>query len=162
MEEGVDTVSNGVLLLFRGQDCLGNLVWWRVLTQLVTGCCCCLEDKTFFWKSRVEEGVDTVGNGVLLLFGGQDSCFWISWVEEGVDTVGNGVLLLFGGQDSFDEKSGLEESVDTVGEGVLLLFGRQDVFGDLGWRRVLTQLVTGCCCCLEDKKFLEISGGGGC
>ena len=42
-----------------------------MLTQLVTGCCCYLEDKTF-WKSWVEEGVDTVGNGVLLLFGGQD------------------------------------------------------------------------------------------
>ena len=42
--------------------------------QSVTGCCCCLEDKTFvlFLKSWVEEGVDTVGNGVLLLFGGQD------------------------------------------------------------------------------------------
>ena len=25
--------------------------------------------------------------------------FWKSWVKEGVDTVGNGVLLLFGGQD---------------------------------------------------------------
>ena len=46
----------------------------------------------------MEEGVDTVGNGVLLLFGGQDF-FWISWVEEGVDTVGNWVLLLFRGQD---------------------------------------------------------------
>ena len=33
-----------------------------MLTQLVTGCCRCLEDKTF-WKSWVEEGVDTVGNG---------------------------------------------------------------------------------------------------
>ena len=43
-----------------------------MLTQLVTGCCCCLEDKTFIWKSWVEEGVDTVGDGVLLLFGGQD------------------------------------------------------------------------------------------
>ena len=69
-----------------------------MLTQLVTGCCCCLEDKKF-WKSWVEEGVDTVGNGVLLLFGGQDLFFLKSWVEEGVDTVGNGVLLLFGGQD---------------------------------------------------------------
>ena len=46
----------------------------------------------------MEEGVDTVGNGVLLLFGGQD-VFFTSRVEEGVDTVGNGVLLLFGGQD---------------------------------------------------------------
>ena len=73
MEEGVDTVGNGVLLLFGGQDiCFGYLGWRRVLTQLVTGCCCCLEDKTFFWISWVEEGVDTVGNGVLLLFGGQD------------------------------------------------------------------------------------------
>ena len=48
MEEGVDTVGNGVLLLFGGQDCFGNLGWSRVLTQLVTRCCCCLEDKTFF------------------------------------------------------------------------------------------------------------------
>ena len=47
-----------------------------MLTQLVTGCCCCLKDKTvvLFLKSWVEEGVDTVGDGVLLLFGGQD--FW--------------------------------------------------------------------------------------
>ena len=44
-----------------------------MLTQLVTGCCCCLDDKTFYiWKSWVEEGVDTVGNGVLLLFGRQN------------------------------------------------------------------------------------------
>ena len=70
LEEGVDTVGNGVLLLFGGQYVFGNLGCRRVLTQLVTGCCCCLEDKTF-WKSWVEEGVDTVGNGVLLLFGGQ-------------------------------------------------------------------------------------------
>ena len=48
----------------------------------------------------------------------------------------------------------MEEVVDTVGNGVLLLFGGQDVFGNLGLRRVLTQLVTGCCCCLEDKTFL--------
>ena len=48
----------------------------------------------------MEEGVDTVGNGVLLSFGGQD-CFWKSWVEEGVDTVGTVVLLLFGGLDLF-------------------------------------------------------------
>ena len=35
-----------------------------------------------------------------MLFGGQDFLLlWKSWVEEGVDTVGNGVLLLFGGQD---------------------------------------------------------------
>ena len=81
-----------------------------MLTQLVTGCCCCLEDKTFFWKS---------------------------WVEEGFDTVGDG-------------------------DGVVLLFRGQDIFGYLGWRRVLTQLVTGCCCGLEDKTFLEILGGGGC
>ena len=47
MEEGVDTVGNGVLLLFGGQK-FGNLGRRRVLTQLVTGCCCCcLEDKTF-------------------------------------------------------------------------------------------------------------------
>ena len=96
MEEGVDTVGNAVLLLFGGQDFFENLGWRRVLTQLVTGCCCCLEDKIF----------------------------WKSWVVEGVDTVGNGVLLLFGGQDFFE---------------------------NLGWRRVLTQLVTGCCSCLEDK-----------
>ena len=82
----------------------------------------------------MEEGVDTFGNGVLLLFGGQD-VFWKSWVKEGVDTVDNGVLLLFGGQ---------------------------YFFGNLGWRRVLTQLVTGCCWCLEDNTFLEILGGGGC
>ena len=46
-----------------------------MLTQLVTGCCCCLEDKTFvlFLKSCVEESVDTVYNGVLLLFGEHDS-----------------------------------------------------------------------------------------
>ena len=72
-------------------------------------------------------------------------------MEEAVDTVGNGVLLLFKGQDSFFEKSWVEKSVDTVGDGVLLLFRRQDFLVDLGWRRVLTQLVTGCCCCLEDK-----------
>ena len=74
MEEGVDTVGDGVLLLFGGQNFFGNLGWRRVLTQLVTGCCCCLEDRTCFcccWKSWVEECVDTVGNGVLLLFGGQ-------------------------------------------------------------------------------------------
>ena len=54
------------------KTCFENLGWRRLLTQLVTGCCCYLEDKTLFWKSWVEEGVDTVGNGVLLLFGGQD------------------------------------------------------------------------------------------
>ena len=34
-----------------------------MLTQLVTGRCCCLEDKTLvsFFKSWVEEGVDTFG-----------------------------------------------------------------------------------------------------
>ena len=48
MEEGVDTVGNGVLLLFGGQYFVGNLGWRRVLTQSVTG------------------------NGVLLLFGRQD------------------------------------------------------------------------------------------
>ena len=38
----------------------------------------------------MEEGVDTVGNGVLLLFGEQDLffVFFKSWVEEVVDTVG--------------------------------------------------------------------------
>ena len=56
----------------------------------------------------------------------------------------------------------MEVGVDIVGNGVLLLFGGQYVFGNLGWRRVLTQLVTGCCCCLEDKTFFEILGGGGC
>ena len=56
----------------------------------------------------------------------------------------------------------MEEGVDTVGNGVLLLFGGQDFFGNLVWRRVLTQLVSGCSCCLEDKTFLEILGGGGC
>ena len=57
----------------------------------------------------------------------------------------------------------MEEGVDTVGNGVLLLFRGQDfVFGNLGWRRVLTQLVTGCCCCLEDKTYLEILGEVGC
>ena len=74
-------------------------------------------------------------------------------MEEGVDTVGTVVLLLFGGQDFFFSsflKSWVEEGVDTVGNGVLLSFGGQDVFGNLGWRRALTQLVTWCCCCLED------------
>ena len=52
----------------------------------------------------------------------------------------------------------MEEGVDTVGNGVLLLFRRQDFFGDVGWRRVLTQLVTECCCCLEDKTFFENLG----
>ena len=57
----------------------------------------------------------------------------------------------------------MEEGVDTVGDGVLLLFGGgQDLFGHLGWRRVFTKLVTGCCCCLEDKTFFEILGGGEC
>ena len=46
----------------------------------------------------MEDGVDTVGNGVLLLFEGQAIFVLKSWVEEGVDTVGDGVLLLFGGQ----------------------------------------------------------------
>ena len=63
-----------MLLLLGEQDFFRNIGWRRVLTQLVTGCCCCLEDKTFL-KSWVEEGVDTVGNGVLLLFGGQDFLF---------------------------------------------------------------------------------------
>ena len=35
---------------------------------------------------------------MLLLFEGQAVFVLKSWVEEGVDTVGNGVLLLFGGQ----------------------------------------------------------------
>ena len=48
----------------------------------------------------MEVGVDTVGDGVLLLLGGQD-IFWKSWVEEGVDTVGNGVLLLFAEDKTF-------------------------------------------------------------
>ena len=66
MEEGVDTVGNGVLWLLL----LEFLSERWVLTQLVTVCCCSLEDNTFL-KSWVEEGVDTVDNGVLLLFGGQ-------------------------------------------------------------------------------------------
>ena len=69
-----------------------------MLTQWVTGCCCCLEDKTFF-KSLVEEGVDTVGNGVLLLFGGQHLFGNLGWRRLLTQLVtGNGVLLLFGGQ----------------------------------------------------------------
>ena len=72
------------------------------------------------------------------------------------------MLLLFGGQDVFS-KSWVEEGVDTVDNGVLLLFGGQDFFlGNLGWRRVLTQLITGCCCCLENKTFFKILGGVGC
>ena len=39
-----------------------------MLTQLVTVCCSCLRRNQLFWKSWVEEGVDTVGNGVLWLF----------------------------------------------------------------------------------------------
>ena len=46
-----------------------------MLTQLVTGCCCCLEDKICFLEILGEEVVDTVGNGVLLWFGGQDTLF---------------------------------------------------------------------------------------
>ena len=42
----------------------------------------------------MEEGVDTVGNGVLLLFGGQNVLGNLGWRKEGVDTVGDGVLLL--------------------------------------------------------------------
>ena len=56
----------------------------------------------------------------------------------------------------------MEEAVDTVGNGVLLLFGGQDLFGNLGWRRVFTMLVTGCCSCLVEKAFFEILGGGEC
>ena len=48
MEEGVDTVGNGVLLSFGGQDFYGTLGWRRALTQLVPWCCCCLEDKAVF------------------------------------------------------------------------------------------------------------------
>ena len=51
-----------------GQNIFGNLGWRRVLTQLVTGCCSCLRRNQHFWNSWVEEGVDTVGNGVLCLF----------------------------------------------------------------------------------------------
>ena len=84
-----------------------------------------------------------------MLFGGQDFLLLSkSWVEEGVDTVGNGVPTLFGGRDFCFWKSWLEEAVDTVGNGVLLLFGGQDVLEILGWSRVLTQEVLGCCCCL--------------
>ena len=39
----------------------------------------------------MEEAVDTVGNGVLLLFKGQDSFFEKSWVEEDIGT-GTGLL----------------------------------------------------------------------
>ena len=73
-----------------------------MLTQLVTECCCYLEDKTLFWKSWMEEGVDTVGNGVLSLFGGQYSFGNLGWRRVLTQLVtGNGVLLLCGGQDSF-------------------------------------------------------------
>ena len=48
MEEGVDTVGTGVLLLFGGQDFYGNLGCRRALTQLIPWSCCCVEDKTFF------------------------------------------------------------------------------------------------------------------
>ena len=69
MEEGVDTVGYGVLLLFaEDKTFFGNLGWRRVLTQLVKGCCGCLRRSKHFRKSWVEEGVDTVGNGVLWLF----------------------------------------------------------------------------------------------
>ena len=39
-----------------------------MLTQMLTGCCCCLRRTKRFWKSWVEEGVDIVANGLLLLF----------------------------------------------------------------------------------------------
>ena len=132
------------------------------MTQLVTGCCCCLKDKTF-WKSWVEESVDTVGNGVLMLLGGQYFFGNLGWRRVLTQLVtGNGVLLLFGRQDIW--KSWVEEGVDTVGNGVLLLFGGQDLFGNLGWRRVLTQLVTGngVLLLIKGQDFLEILGGGGC
>ena len=45
MEEGVDTVGNGVLLLFGGQDVF--LKSWME-EGVETGCCCCLEENTFF------------------------------------------------------------------------------------------------------------------
>ena len=58
----------------------------------------------------------------------------------------------------------MEECVDTVCNGVLLLFGGQDFIENLGWRRVLTQLVTGngvlLLCGRQD--ILELLGGGGC
>ena len=58
-----------MLLFFGVEDFFENIGLRRVLTQSVTGCCCCLDDKTFYiWKSWAEEGVGTVGNGVLLLF----------------------------------------------------------------------------------------------
>ena len=74
-------------------------------------------------------------------------------MEEGVDTVGDAVLWLFRGQNVLGNLGWRKEGVDTVSNGVLLLFGGQNVLGNLVWRRVLTQSVTGCCCCLEDKTF---------
>ena len=62
-----------------------------------------MEDKTFvlFLKSWVEEGVDTGGvTGCCCCL--ENRTFWNSWVKEGVDTVGNGVLLLFGGEYFFE------------------------------------------------------------
>ena len=102
MEEGVDTV--GVT---------GCFVVWRTRP---------------FRKSWLEEGVDTNGNGVLLLFGGQDFCFVFEILGGGGCGYRwcDGVLLLFGGQDLF-LKSWVEEGVDTVGNGVFLLFGGQDL-----------------------------------
>ena len=61
-------------------------------------------------------------------------------MEEGVDTVGNGVLLLFGGQYCFGNLGRRKVLTQLVtGNGVLLLFGGQYFFGNLGWRRVMTQ-----------------------
>ena len=54
------------------------------------------------------------------------------------------VPKLFAEDKTFFWKSWVEEGVDTVGDGVLLLFRGQDFFGYLWWRRVFTQLVTGC------------------
>ena len=55
MEEGVDTVGNGVLLLFGGQDFVfGNLGWRRVLTQLVKGVVVVGMTRLLFWKSWLD------------------------------------------------------------------------------------------------------------
>ena len=83
-------------------------------------------------------------------------------MEEGVDTVGNGVLLLFRGQDVFLHL-GWRRVLTQLVTGCCCCLEDMTLFlRNLGWRRVLTQLLTGCCCCLEDKTVLEILGGGGC
>ena len=82
-------------------------------------------------------------------------------MEEGVDTVDNGVLLLFGRQ-YFFLNLGWSRVLTQLTTGYCCCLEDNTFFGNLGWRRVLTQLVTGCCCCLEDKTFSEILDGGGC